>query len=144
MTTSKNPKGKRGFGHTASTNPYGSFKSRLMGKQRDHLRTNLTSRMIPGPIGTRSVGSASNVTLAFTLRVTPANYKQSDRRNQFSAMFMICKHQRCMCFEQDVTSAFNSLTETAETTKARKAQKALDKANQSLSRRLSRELAART
>jgi hypothetical protein len=35
-----------------------------------------------------------------------------------------------MCFEQDVTSAFNSLTETAETTKVKKAQKALDKANQ--------------
>ena len=49
-----------------------------------------------------------------------------------------------MCFAQDVTGAYNSLTETAETIKANKAQKAVDKANQLVSRRLRKEEAART
>jgi ElaB/YqjD/DUF883 family membrane-anchored ribosome-binding protein len=150
MTAKKNPKGKRGHGRGSggSRNPDGSFKSKLLAKQQELLKTKLQSRIDQrGAPVTRSVGPMSTTTV-FSLTASIINELVTEM-NTAASLYCntgaVCNHQRKnLCCVRDVTIAFNTLTETAETTLANKAQKAADKVDRLRTRRFRQEVAARS
>lgn len=155
MTKQKNPEGKRGMGKGVkgiSTNPDGSFKSRLLGKQKDSLKTLLSLRMGQQvAMGTRSAGSTpatAGRTREFSLTPAIINSIVAEincAQCLYCKAGVECNHKkRNICFAQDVNVAYNSLNDTAETIRANKAQKVVDKANQLITRRRRIEVAART
>lgn len=147
----RNPAGKRGLGKKLSVNPDGSYKTKLLGKQKELLKTRLNSRMIQhGAVRTtRSAAQDTAMTDATVFTLTPAIISSlvleiNAELCLYCIAGAVCKHKRNICIAQDVIVAFNSLTETAETTRANQAQKIADKANQLRIRRERREVAAQT
>jgi hypothetical protein len=142
MTYKKNPKGKRGPGLGGSSkNPDGSFKSRLKGKQQQLLKTKVKSRIDQhGAHLTRSTGPASTAATAFEL-TDPIINAVVIEINSMDCLYCqagaVCSHPRKnLCFAQDVTLAYESITETTEAIQANKAQKAVDKVNRLRTRQL--------
>ena len=152
MTTKKNRNGKRGRGGGPSKNPDGSFKSRLQAKQKELLKAKLKSRIdqVEAPVTRSAAGSSSRIiaTAAFTLTTAIINILVTEINSApclYCQAGAVCSHQRKnLCFPQDVTVAFTSITETEETTRSNKAQKAADKIERQRNLRVRKAEAERT
>ena len=117
------------------------MKSKLLAKQQS-LKTKLQSRICQhGAYVTRSLGPESTTTVFNLADLLLAEVKQYCDCNTGA----VCNHlRRNLCFVEDITYAFDTLTETAETARANKVQKPADKVDRLRTRRFRQEVAARS
>jgi hypothetical protein len=96
---------------------------------------------------TRSSDAMSMATTAFILTDPIINALVAEINSAnclYCTAGAICTHPRNnLCFAQDITIAFKTITETAEATQANKAKKAADEVNRLRTRRLRQEEATR-